>query len=82
MPVIGLPSISVMMSPPSLTSAPSIVDGCVAAFDAGLVGGAALAHRLDEHAFVDRQVERLGQFRGEVGAADAEVGVFDLAVRR
>ena len=53
----------------------------VAAFDPGLVGRAALDDLCDEHAFVDRQVERLGQVRGDRAAADAEVGVLDLAVR-
>ena len=52
----------------------------VAAFDPGLVGRAALDDCLDEHAFFDRQVQRLGQFGGDRAAADAEVGVFDFAV--
>ena len=69
-----------MMSPPSLTSWPSIVAVVAAAFEAGLVGRAALFDALDEDAFFDRQVERLRQRRGDRAAFDPEVGVFDFAV--
>ena len=70
-----------MMSPPRLTSTPSIVAERVAALDPGLVGRPVLDDGLDEHAFLDRQVDRLRQFGGDRAAADAEEGVFDFAGR-
>src|SRR5262249_30557351 len=51
-----------------------------AAFDPGLVGGPALDHRLDDHAFCDRQVDRLREVGGDRAAFDPEVGVFDFAL--
>ena len=52
----------------------------VAALDARLVGRAALDDFVDEHAFFDRQLQRLGQVGGDAAAADPEVGVLDFAV--
>ena len=52
----------------------------VAGLDPGLVGGAVGDHRLHQGAAVDVEVEHVGDLGRQVGAADAEEGVLDLAV--
>ena len=54
-------------------------DRCAAALDARLVGGAARDDLLDQGALVDREVEHVGELGVDVGAADPEEGVLDLA---
>ena len=73
--VIVLPSTETMMSPPTATWPLSVLVADGAAFDAGLGGGGALLHALDERAALDGQVQgrqrAVDRQRGqaEVGAA-------------
>ena len=52
----------------------------VAGLDPGLVGRAVGDDRLHQGAALDVEVEHVGDLGGQVGAADAEEGVLDLAV--
>ena len=78
--VIFLPSTSVMMSPPRLTSAPSIVAEVLPPSIPALSAGPPLTTDWTITPFLDRQVDRLRQVGGDRAAADAEEGVFDFAV--
>ena len=78
---IDSPSTAVMMSPPRPNSWPFDFCRSGRSLDAGGRCRAAFLDLLHEHAFFDRQVERLRQFGGDRRAADPEVAVFVGASR-